>query len=409
MRTTTGRATAPDTESLSNHPADPLPKPALFQSFWSAGFESATHINLSDQRLDMIAVTQHDQRVDEDYALLVELGIRTARDGVRWHLIDQGGRYDFSSLEPMALAARRHGIQVLWNLCHYGWPDDVDLFSPEFVRRFARYAGAVARFLRGLNDAVPFYTPINEISFLSWAAGDVGYIYPRAHGRGGEVKRQLVRAALAGMDAIWAVDPRARMAHVEPITHVVAPRERPFLGWAARREEELQYQSWDMISGRAAPELGGARRYLDILGANFYHDNQWEQPVPGRRNLRWDASPRDPRWRPLSRMLARVYQRYKRPLFIAETSHTGDDRPRWLHEVADEVGLARGRGVPVEGICLYPILDRPGWDNLDEWHTSGLFELERDAQGNLRRVLNESYAAELRRAQTRLAELGCGV
>ena len=74
--------------------------------------------------------------------------------------------------------------------------------------------GAVARFLSEHTDTAPFYVPINEISYLAWASGETGYIYPYARGRGHEIKRQLVRAAIAGMEAIWEVDPRARMLHV---------------------------------------------------------------------------------------------------------------------------------------------------------------------------------------------------
>ena len=45
----------------------------------------------------------------------------------------------------MLEAARAAGVQVVWDLCHYGWPDDLDVFSPAFVERFARFAGAAAR------------------------------------------------------------------------------------------------------------------------------------------------------------------------------------------------------------------------------------------------------------------------
>src|SRR3712207_5254033 len=101
---------------------DPLAK-RLFRSFWLAGFESACHINRAGVRLDMLALTQHDRQAAGDYALLRSVGIQAARDGIRWPLIERRGRFDFSSLAPMAAAAREHGIQVIWNICHYGWPD----------------------------------------------------------------------------------------------------------------------------------------------------------------------------------------------------------------------------------------------------------------------------------------------
>ena len=175
-----------------------------------------------------------------------------------------------------------------------------------------------------------------------------------------------------------------------------APDDRPDLVAAAANHTENQFEAWDLLSGRREPELGGDPRYLDIVGANFYHNSQWEKY--GRR-LRWDEGPHDPRWIPLRELLERVYRRYGRPLFIAETSHFGVGRAGWLREIADEVRRAIAEGTPIEGVCLYPILDRPDWHHVDHWHHSGLWDLEPDADGRLQRVLIADYAAELRRAQ----------
>ena len=128
------------------------------------------------------------EQVDHDYALLKSMGIRTVRDAVRWHLIERDGRFDFSSLAPMVVAAERHGMQVMWTLLHYGVPDDVDFFSPEFPARFARFSAEVARFVQSHSKRLPFYTPINEISFFSWAAGEVGWFWPFAKGPGRRVE-----------------------------------------------------------------------------------------------------------------------------------------------------------------------------------------------------------------------------
>src|SRR6185312_4258453 len=100
---------------------------------------------------------------------------------------------------------------------------------------------AVARFISEHTDTVPFYVPVNEISYLAWAAGEKGYIFPYALGRGHEIKQQLVRAAIAGMEAIWEVDPRARMLHVDPLIHVIPPLGRPELARAAADQRARQY------------------------------------------------------------------------------------------------------------------------------------------------------------------------
>jgi hypothetical protein len=367
----------------------------LFRSFWMAGFESACHINSQGHRLDLIAATQHDALVDDDYARLKELNILTAREGMRWHLIDRGRRMDFSSVLPMLQAAQRHGIQVVWNLCHYGWPEDVNLFTSGFVERFARYCGAAARLISEHTDTVPFYVPINEISYLAWATGEQGYMFPYAHGRGQEIKQQLVRAAIAGMEAIWEVDPRARMIHVDPLIHVIPPTGHPELARAAADQRARQYDAWDMLAGGLDPALGGHPRYLDVIGVNFYHSNEWEYPD---QRLRWEDVPRDRRWIPLRYLLAEVFDKYGRPMIMSETSHFGAGRGRWIAEVAEEVYLARELGVPMEGLCIYPIVDRPDWEDSSHWHNSGLWDLRRDEADRLERVLCEDYAGELRRA-----------
>jgi beta-glucosidase/6-phospho-beta-glucosidase/beta-galactosidase len=370
----------------------------LFRSFWLGGFESAHHINRVGIRLDMVAATQHDQLVDEDYALLRQRGIRTVREGMRWPLIDHGRRLDFASVRPMLDAAERHGMQIIWSLCHYGWPEDVGPYTAGFVERFARYAAAAARLVSEHSDAVPFYNPINEISFLAWAAGEVGYMHPREVGNGARLKAQLVRAAIAAMEAIWNVEPRARMMHVDPLIHVVTPAGRPELARAAADQRAAQFDAWDMLAGGLHPELGGHPRYLDVIGLNYYHANQWEHPD---QRLRWEDEPRDPRWAPLHLLLREVYHRYGRPLAISETGHFGAGRARWLREVAEVVQRARDDGVPVEGLCIYPVVDRPDWDDPGHWHHSGLWDV-RPGEGRLERVACEEYLAELGRIQTRL-------
>ena len=373
-----------------------LPPPQLFRSFFQGGFESATHINCHGQRLDLIAATQHDRHVTQDYRMLHSLGVVTIRDSFRWPSIDRDGQYDFSSFAMMAEAAQREGVQVIWDLCHFGWPDGLDVFSDEFVERFADFSRAAAQFIAHMDDSVPFYVPVNEISFLSWAAGEQGYIYPYAKGRGFDLKCQLVRAAIAGIDAVRSVDPRARIVHVDPVIHVIAPRDRPHLAQAAEETRLSQFEAWDMLAGMAHPELGGHPRYLDIVGINYYHSNQWEHH--GERIL-WDEPPADERRLPFHRILAEVQARYGRPLLVSETGHVGVGRAAWLSEIAMEVGIARAKNIPVEGICMYPIIDRPDWEDPNFWHRSALWDLVPNAQGDLERVIEPNMLSALRCAQ----------
>jgi hypothetical protein len=100
-------------------------------------------------------------------------------------------------------------------------------------------------------------------------------------------------------------------------------------------------------------------------------------------------------------MLAEVHARYRRPVFVAETSIEGPPRAEWLRYVCEEVRAAILMGVPVEGICLYPVLSHPGWDD-DRYCPNGLFELEA-RQGQ--RVVHAPLAAELHRQQALFSAL----
>src|SRR3954467_1488643 len=93
-------------------------RPALFRSFFLAGFECSSHRRRDGRRLDLIAATRHDLLALEDYHQLSEHGIRTARDGVRWHQVEAvAGYYNWSSLLPMLRAAEAACVQVVWDLC----------------------------------------------------------------------------------------------------------------------------------------------------------------------------------------------------------------------------------------------------------------------------------------------------
>ncbi len=376
-----------------------MPDTPLFRSFILGGFECSTHRRGGDRkRLDLIEATRHDRFALDDYARLADLGIRTARDGIRWHKIEGSpGRFDFSSVVPMLRAARKVGIQVIWDLFHYGWPDDLDIFTPDFVDRFARMAGAFGSVLADETDGTPWITPVNEVSFLAWAGGDTGDIFPFGKGRGHELKAQLVRASIAATEAVWAVAPGTRLAQVEPVFNVVAHPDRPEETAIAESYRLAQYQAWDMLGGRLKPELGGHPRYLDVIGVNYYPWNQWifEGPVDPGATIEADH----PGYRPFRAMLAEVAERYRRPLFVAETGTEGDDRARWLAHVADEVVAAIEEGTPVEGVCLYPIVNFPGWTN-DRHCQNGLWDYADDLGV---RPIHEPLRAEVERQIPRLA------
>ncbi len=384
--------------NASNSGAEAIPRERLFKSFFAGGFECSTHRLRTGRRLDLVAATHHDQFALQDYQRFKQQGLRVAREGLRWHLVEANrGNYDFSTALPIVRAAQATGTQVIWDLCHFGWPDHLDIFSPDFVAALGSYGAAFARWLSKETDGPGFFVPVNEISFFSWAAGDEGSIFPFAIGQGFALKTQLVRAAIHAMESIWSVMPNARFVHVDPIIHVIAAASRPEDKPDAEAYRLSQFQSWDILSGRMWPELGGHEKYLDIIGVNFYPHNQWFYNLKGFRRIRrfTSISRRHPSYRPFREMLAEVYQRYHRPMIIAETGSEGRIRVSWLRYICQETSAALSSGVPVHSMCLYPILNHPGW--LDGRHChNGLWDYP-DAHGH--RKIYEPLARELKRWQ----------
>jgi hypothetical protein len=374
--------------NITSHPHAPL-----FDGIFLGGFECSCHRLASGRRLDLTRSTRHAEFAERDYERLITAGMTACRDGVSWVSCERSGAFDFSSVAERLHAAERLRIQVIWDLMHFGWPDDIDVFSPQFPDRFARYAGAFARRLALESDGPVMLAPLNEISYLAWAGGDVGYMNPFEHARGVELKVQLVRACIAGMEAVRDVLPRARFVHPDPVINIVPAPEHPKTWARVKSDNLLQYQSWDMLSGRIWPSLGGKPSYLDIIGVNFYPDNQFM--LDGTTVTRGTS-----RYRPFSSMLLEVWQRYGRPMFVAETGSEGAARASWLGYVVEQCEQAMQQGCELHGITLYPVVNHPGWED-DRHCENGLWGY---ADDHGRRSTHEPLLAVMRDSTPRLLE-----
>ena len=366
----------------------------MFRSFFLAGFECATGYNVHGRWIDQIAATQHDRFADDDYRRIREVGIRAVREAVRWPLVDRGGRFDFSSLAPFLAAARRHDLDVVWDLFHFGYPDDVDLFSDAFPERFAEYCRAAARHVAAETEGPWWFTPVNEPSYFAWAAGDAALFAPHQHGRGFELKLRLARAGILGGEAIRAEAPGARILSVDALCRVVAPLGRPDLeAEAAAWNRDIVFQSLDLLAGRLHPELGGSRAALGTVGVNYYWTNQWELGRAGN-----PLSDTDPRHTPLRELVRDVWRRYGGDIVLAETGHRDDQRAPWVRHIAEEAKALRDLGVPLRGVCLYPILGMPEWHAPERFTRMGLWDLV-PRSPTLGRELHAPMLEALREAQ----------
>ena len=85
-----------------------------------------------------------------------------------------------------------------------------------------------------------------------------------------------MKAYIEGVAAMKEEDPTVRIMTTEPLTSTVPPMDadEELIQHAAEIQEH-QFQVSDILSGLMCPELGGKPEYLDIMGFNYYYNNQW--------------------------------------------------------------------------------------------------------------------------------------
>ena len=108
------------------------------------------------------------------------------------------------------------------------------------------------------------------------------------------------------------------------------------------------------------------------MGCNYYYNIQW---LAGTTDfLPWVNAEGDPRIIPLHMLIENLYNRYKRPIVISETSHPKEDRPQWMTMIAEQCKIVLEKNIPLWGICWYPVVDRPDWDYPQlPWHNAGIW------------------------------------
>jgi beta-glucosidase/6-phospho-beta-glucosidase/beta-galactosidase len=328
-----------------------------------AGFECSTHRTSDGSRIDIVGQTAHDRGAHSDFLLMTKCGIKTVREGLRWHLIEsQRGKYNWSTVDAITAAATKERVEIIWDLLHFGFPDWVNPYHRDFPLIFADFAEAFVK----RQPAAGLYVPINEISFLSWAAGDAEFMYPWSKGRGCDLKRSLCAAALEATRVIRRHHSDSMILSVEPMISV-----QPFGASdlpTAQRLHEAQFEAVDTLLGKANPDLGGAPEMIDIIGVNHYPHSQWYSDDQ-RTTISWNTAD----WTPLSVLLERVFDRYRKPLLLAETGAEGDLRTQWFNYVTLECQKGLSAGLPIMGICLYPILSHMAWTG-ERFCPNGLFD-----------------------------------
>ena len=87
------------------------------------------------------------------------------------------------------------------------------------------------------------------------------------------------------------------------------------------------------------------------------------------------------------------------PMIIAETSSTGEMRPRWLRQMTNQCLIAMKAGVDLHGLCIYPVVGMADWNDFG-FVPMGLWDRVGACDGP--RIPHEPTLATLRSLQERV-------
>jgi dTDP-4-dehydrorhamnose reductase len=359
---------------------------------------------------DQLARSGHEERAG-DLERIHALGVRVLRFALLWEHHQPAGPRDAISARSDARLehARVLGLRPIAGLLHHGsGPRWTSLLDPEFPKRFAAYAGAIAERYPWIDH----YTPINEPLTTARFSALYGLWFPHARDDASFCRalvNQLAGTVLA-MGAIRTINPAAKLVQTEDYGQYSGS---PVLAYQIEFHNHLRWLTYDLLSGR----VGGAHplySYLttlggltdrdlafflenpcspDILGMNHYVtsdrflDIEVEKYPPrarggnGRHRYADVETVRGHDFRGHEPMILDAWERYHLPVAITEVhlDCRREDQLRWVWEAWTAARRARARGAAVHAITLWSLFGAFDWNTLVTenrgYYESGAFDL----------------------------------
>lgn len=299
-------------------------------------------------RQDEVKLIRHDEFLDTDYQLLVDIGCTGVRDAARWYVTHPApGVFDWSWLDRVVAAARTFKLRLYLDLWHYGYPDWLDIMSADAPRHFAEFARQIALRYPDLID----YCVCNEPTLLVDFGGTKGRWRPFLKRKDpSDVRRQICRCIIAASKAILEIRPDARLILPEPwhATDVVS--------------EDEQAAVLDTVLGRRDPDLGGSSQLVTIIGLNHYRDST----LP-----------------PFHKLILNARQRWPdKPLWLTETSGppVGWRQTEWFWWMLAETRLANLERADIPVFTWAPTISMYDWVDETKHLPNGIWILDKDGQ-----------------------------
>lgn len=330
-------------------------------------------------RVDQYRASGHLERLDADLAEVAGLGVRVWRYGMPWRLAEpEPGVYDWTLWDRALEACRRHGLDPVIDLCHFGLPDHHGGFcDTTWVDDFARYVDAfLARY-----PEPRWFTPVNEPGITAMFSALLGMWNDRLASEG-DYFVALGNVVLANLEALARIraDRDGWWIGSEGFGCDLADADDEAGIRAATRARDLQQAVWDLHLGLAP--RGGAARLTDVVADSIQSRIEALVGVvpPDRIIAGHDIYPVSVTahgrraGRPLS-IADRVrayedeatawHERYQVPFWVSETSNLGlpvDQGSEWLAALTASLDTLAASGLPVRGICWYSRGDQYDWD-----------------------------------------------
>ena len=358
----------------------------------ASGIECSAPTIADGVRQDELVKTGHDQRVEEDLALVAGFGIRYLRYGIPFHIVAaEPGRLDWRWTDRAMSALRVSGIEPVVDLLHFGVPDDLQGFGDaRLPSRFTTYVEAFAE----RYPWVRYYTPVNEPLISARFSAQLGWWNERRTDDASFVAA-IDGAAACAVLAMKAI--RARRADAVFIQSDTCEGYEPAVPEAREHAQflnELRFLAWDLTYGRRPGDLVtawlgtnglGEERlawYADngssegcIVGHDFYAGNEWLIAADGSARLRAEA-------RGYAAQARDYHAHFGLPFMLSETNTDGPTAEAWLGTIWNDALALRSEGLPIRGVCWYGFIDHVDWDTAlrevnDRPNACGLVDLDR--------------------------------
>jgi beta-glucosidase len=343
--------------------------PPGWSSFtWAVGEESSDPIVLrrdEPYRVDELAGSGHLERQDEDLGDIAALGVEVIRYGIPWRLVETGpGLYDWTLWDRSLEACRRHGLEPVVDLCHFGLPDHLPGFcDPSWIEPFLRYVDA---FL----DRYPqprWFTPVNEPMTTALFSGRLGAWNDR-RASNEDFALALALCAVANLEAHARIlaDRHGWSIGAEALSIPTVARSDE----SALMDLALTRATWDLHLGHRIDPVAEPvfetvpgdlmARIADLATTEHVVAGHDLYPV----SVHGDDLTISDRLDAYERWAADWHSRYRLPFWIAETSNMGlpvGEQVEWLDALVARLHAMRDRGLPVRGLCWYSRGDQFDW------------------------------------------------